>query len=199
VIESILFAVLQVGLFSMIPLIVWGITARKKENFFRWIGLIKIRTEAPIRFVLLFGALFAGVCLLSAFAVPLIIGANETAVSSFQGGGVSAIPGILIHSVIQTGLSEEILFRGFIGKRLISRVGFAAGNIIQAGLFGIMHGVLFFIMIGWERALGLAVLTGGIGWIQGYLNEKKAGGSILPGWLFHALTNIASGLGAAFG
>jgi hypothetical protein len=62
-----------------------------------------------------------------------------------------------------------------------------------------MHGALFFTMIGWERALGLTLLTGGIGWIEGWLNEKRAGGSILPSWIFHSLTNIASGIGAAFG
>lgn len=196
--DDIFYAVLQVLLFSLIPLIVWAITARNKENFFSWIGLRKIQTKDPFKFALLFIVLFGGVCLISLWVVPLIIGGEETAASGFAGGGVSVIPGILIHSVIQTGLSEEILFRGFFGKRFVARLGFAAGNLIQAGLFGIMHGALFFMMIGWERAAGLTLLTGGIGWIQGYLNEKKAGGSILPSWIFHALTNIIAGLGEAF-
>lgn len=197
--NDIFFAVIQVLLFALIPLIVWAIVAREKENFFSWIGLKKIKTEDPFKYVLLFIALFIGVCLISIWAVPLIVAGEETATNKLQGMGVSAIPGILIHSVIQTGLSEEILFRGFIGKRLVSRLGFAAGNLIQAGLFGLMHGVLFFTLIGWERALGLTLLTGGIGWIEGWLNEKRSGGSILPSWIFHALTNIASGLGAALG
>jgi membrane protease YdiL (CAAX protease family) len=199
VLNDIFSAVIQVLVFALIPLIVWAIVAREKENFFSWIGLRKIKTEDPFKFVLLFIALFIGVCLISIWVVPLIVTGEGIAANQFQGKGVSAIPGILIHSVIQTGLSEEILFRGFIGKRLVSRLGFAPGNLIQAGLFGLMHGALFFTMIGWERALGLTLLTGGIGWIEGWLNEKRAGGSILPSWIFHSLTNIASGIGAAFG
>jgi hypothetical protein len=49
------------------------------------------------------------------------------------------------------------------------------------------------------RALGLTAITGAIGWIEGWMNEKRAGGSIIPGWIFHSLTNIASGIGAALG
>jgi hypothetical protein len=33
---------------------------------------------------------------------------------------------------------------------------------------------------------------------MGYVNEKKAGGSIIPGWCIHAIANIFSGACAAF-
>jgi hypothetical protein len=33
---------------------------------------------------------------------------------------------------------------------------------------------------------------------MGYVNEKKAGGSILPGWGIHAVANIFSGICSAF-
>jgi len=41
-------------------------------------------------------------------------------------------------------------------------------------------------------------LTGANGWIVGWVNEKGAGGSILPGWAFHASANLLVGFGAAF-
>ena len=40
--------------------------------------------------------------------------------------------------------------------------------------------------------------TGAIAAYLGFVNEKKAGGSILPSWIIHALANILSGLVAAF-
>ncbi len=38
-------AILQLILFSLIPLIFWLIFARNKQNFFEWIGIKKIRHE----------------------------------------------------------------------------------------------------------------------------------------------------------
>ena len=35
-------AIFQVLLFSVIPFIWWFVTARKKESFFKWIGVRKI-------------------------------------------------------------------------------------------------------------------------------------------------------------
>lgn len=52
--------------------------------------------------------------------------------------------------------------------------------------------------IGILKAVLIILFTGVIGWIMGYINEKKADGSILPGWMIHALSNIFSGICAAF-
>ena len=38
-------AVFQVILFALIPFVWWLISAKKKTNFFEWIGLKKIRHE----------------------------------------------------------------------------------------------------------------------------------------------------------
>ncbi len=195
-------ALIQLGLFCLIPFVVWLVMrrlTRTEEGFFFWVGLRRMKTGGAARFWLTFFSIFAAVCLVSILAIPLILGDSESASSQFEGQGSPAVPGILIFAIIQTGLSEEVLFRGFIGKRCIARFGFAAGNLIQAALFGLMHGALFLMLIDTPRAIALAFITGSIGWIEGWLNEKKAGGSIIPSWIFHALTNIASGLGAALG
>ena len=40
-VNKIISSVMQIILFSLIPLIWWLITARKRESFFKWIGLKK--------------------------------------------------------------------------------------------------------------------------------------------------------------
>ena len=42
-IQTLINSIIQIALFSLIPFIWWLITARKKMNFFEWIGLKKIR------------------------------------------------------------------------------------------------------------------------------------------------------------
>ncbi len=122
----------------------------------------------------------------------------ETATSDFSGLGAAAIPAILIYAILNTALSEEILFRGFLLKRISNKIGFTVGNIIQATLFGLLHGVMFYSAVGIVKALIVIVFTGGIGWCMGYTNEKTAGGSILPSWCIHALANVFSGICSAF-
>ena len=79
-----------------------------------------------------------------------------------------------------------------------AKFGFAAGNLIQSILFGLMHGVMFCNAAGPVKAVLITLFTGSIGWLMGFINEKKAGGSILPGWCIHALANIFSGVCSAF-
>jgi hypothetical protein len=43
----------------------------------------------------------------------------------------------------------------------------------------------------------LTILPGTIGWVEGWLNEKYASGSIVPSWLMHSIMNILSGIGSA--
>lgn len=114
-------------------------------------------------------------------------------VDSFRQNGWSfqTIFVILIWAVLQTSLSEEILFRGFLCKRLCHKFGETAGNLIQALIFGMIH-----IAALPEKNLlavcSAVLLTGGIGYALGWLSLKKAEGSILYGWAIHATVNIFS-------
>jgi membrane protease YdiL (CAAX protease family) len=103
-------------------------------------------------------------------------------------------------ALVQTSLSEEILFRGFVAKRLISWLGFTWGNLLQALLFGLVHLLLF---IGQEFsfpiAAGIVLFSGLGGWTSGYLNERSGNGSILPSWWMHGLTNAITYGVLAFG
>ena len=49
-------AIAQVLVFSLIPFIWWMITARKKENFFSWIGLKKIEHKSSAVITILVSA-----------------------------------------------------------------------------------------------------------------------------------------------
>ena len=106
---------------------------------------------------------------------------------------------VLLHAVIQTALSEEILFRGFLGKRLIGRFGSTIGNTAQAVVFGLMHVALFASFAPPVPLALIGAVTAANGWIMGWINEECAGGSIVPSWLLHATANLAVGWGAAFG
>lgn len=192
-------AIVQLITFSIVPLIWWFITARNKQNFFHWIGLKKpIIKGSVIKFILTMIIVSGIYMLLMMSVMTQLLTDIDTATTQFDGQGLSAIWYILIYAVIQTGLSEEILFRGFIGKRLIHRFGFVGGNTVQAILFGLIHGIPFGLVTGNVTVtIVLILIPGTIGWIEGWLNEKYASGSIIPSWIMHASMNILSALSSA--
>lgn len=196
-IQTLINSIIQIALFSLIPFIWWLIMARKKMNFFEWIGLKKIRDARENKTLIW---TIGAIVLFLALAVFMLISVRgvETATSEFAGLGLGAVPAVLVYAILKTALPEEIVFRGFILKRISKKFGFAAGNLIQALLFGLMHGVMFFGTAGFVKAILITLFTGSIGWLMGFINEKKAGGSIIPSWSIHAAANIFSGICSAF-
>ena len=190
-------SIIQVAIFAFIPFIWWLITARKKMNFFSWIGLKKIDKENRGKTAIWTVVVAALFLVLSIFILSSLKGV-EMATSEFAGLGVKAIPTVLIYAICKTALAEEIVFRGFLLKRIANKFGFAAGNLVQAIIFGVMHGIMFFSAVDPVKATLITVFTGAIGWAMVFINEKKAGGSLIPGWTIHACANIFSGLCAAF-
>lgn len=184
-------AIGQALLFALIPFIWWLITARKKENFFKWIGLKKIEHEGKVVNTVLITivavVVYGGLSILSINLLPEGI---TTAGSNFAGMGAKAIPAVMAYGFIRTGFAEELLFRGFLLKRFSNKFGFVAGNTIQAILFGLLHGVPFGLATGNVLVtVLLTILPGAFGWFQGWLNEKRCGGSIIPSWLLHGTIN----------
>lgn len=68
-----------------------------------------------------------------------VIKGIETTTSEFTGLGIMAIPAIVVYAAFNTAFPEELLFRGFLLKRLTNKFGFNVANIIQALLFGVLH------------------------------------------------------------
>ena len=104
----------------------------------------------------------------------------------------------LIYAIFNTALPEEILFRGFLLKRIASKFGYMIANIIQSTIFGLLHGFMFFYVLGIVKTIVIIFFTGIIAFAMGYINEKKANGSILPSWFIHALSNIFASIVAMF-
>lgn len=177
-------------LFSFIPFVWWLITSRKKDNFLKWIGLKKIKHESSILKTILITIVVVGIYgVLTSLFINRFIGIT-TAGSNFAGKGLVALPAVLAYGFIRTGLSEEILFRGFLLKRIGGKFGFAVGNTFQAILFGAVHGKTFGLLT--HNIIVIVVLTvlpGALGWYQGWLNEKRCGGSIVSSWLLHGIIN----------
>ena len=186
-------SILQIILFSLIPFIWWLITARHKESFFSWIGLKKINGTNWRKMLLMIAITVGAFWLIGEWSLYSMKD-TETADSAFSHGGIAVIPAVFVYAVLHTALTEEILFRGFMLKRIASRFGFVAGNKIQAVLFGIIHSVGFFSQVDFVTAVLVFCFTGGIAFVMGYINEKKADGSIIPSWTIHTVTNIISGL-----
>ena len=188
-------AVVQVLLFALVPLIFWFVTARKKESFCKWIGLEKPACKETWKAVLLtalVALLYIGAM---AMCVRILPEGITTAGSMFAGQGISALPSLFFYAFLRTALSEELLFRGFILKRIQDIKGFSVGNTVQALLFGLMHGIPFGIVTRSISALFLLTLIPGLfGWYEGWLNEKRCGGSIVPGWMVHGCLNLLTGI-----
>ena len=183
--------ILQVGIVVLVAAAVWALFGRKQCGFQRYVGLI----AAPGRAILL-GAL-AGVALpLLMLAIPSfreMASGPDTVVGSAarELGPTAAIAVLLLLAIFKTAFAEELLFRGLIGKRLIAWLGFQAGNAVQAALFAAVHLLIFTVAARPDLLSGAAfiALVGAGGWVNGWLNERPGGGSILPSWTAHATAN----------
>lgn len=196
-VNKIISSIMQIILFSLIPLIWWLITARKKESFFKWIGLKKIEKENKKSSAVNMLVIAIGYLIVS-FITIYLIKDIETATSEFDGMGISALLPALIYAIFNTSLPEEILFRGFLLKRIANQFGYMTANIIQSMIFGLLHGLMFFNVLGIVKTIIIIFFTGMIAFAMGYINEKKANGSILPSWFIHALSNIFASIVAMF-
>ncbi len=194
-INKIISSLLQIIIFSIIPFLFWYFSARKQESFREWIGLKKIKggkkTALAIIIVTTFYLLISLILLNSLKNI-------ENATTEFQGLKFAALPAIFIYAVFNTSFPEEILFRGFFLKRLASKLGFTKANFIQGLLFGLLHGVMFFPLVGSLKTILIILLTSLIALLMGYINEKLSDGSIIPSWIIHAFSNFVAGLYVAF-
>ena len=194
-INKIISSMVQIVLFTVIPFIWWLVTARKKKKFHSWIGLKK--PAGGMNTVLAVIGTTAAFLIIGAYSL-YIVKDIETATSGFKGLGMAAVPAILVYALFNTALPEEIIFRGFLLKRVQNKFGFNAANAVQAVIFGIVHAVMFFNLVGMVKAVIILIFTAMIAWAMGYINEKKANGSIIPSWIIHTIANIFSGVCAAF-
>lgn len=193
--NAIVSALVQLGIVLVIALAAWLIT-RRPRPFHEFIGL----TASPLAAV----AIGLGVGLivvagvLTTPAMAEFVARESITHSAAEAGGAVLIVVAAAKALVQTSLSEEILFRGVIGRNLIRRRGFAKGNAVQAILFGAVHGLIGFVPgVGPGLVIFAILFSGTLGWFNGWLNERFGHGSILPGWAAHGTANFATALWAA--
>ena len=65
-------------------------------------------------------------------------------------------------------------------------------------MFGLIHGMMFFPIVGVLKSLLIIFATGCIAYAMGYINEKLSDESILPSFIIHSVSNLVAGLYVAF-
>ena len=207
IISSLLTAIINLIVFSSIPLIWWFCRYRKKEKFFKWIGIYKPQLKSKWWLLLIFAVLyyffynFDFTQLVDANTLAYIENSSSVSVNAFAGIGVAAIFPALIENFIANGVAEEILYRGFLCKRFCNKLGDIQGILLQGLLFGLMHNVIYLLAglnVGiWYHTLTF-VFTGTGALLLGWLNEKIFNGSILPSILLHGAGNFIATMIVAF-
>ena len=199
-IDGLIGTILQVAVVLILCLVAWLIFGRRKASFRIWIGL----TAASA--LLLATCLLAGAAgawlLLQAPGVAALASGPGTVIAGSMPNGVTSgsLLVLVVSAVFKTAFAEELLFRGLIGKRLYGLMGFWPGNLAQALLFGAVH--LPLLMLPEAPRPTVLLLIGFVtllAMVSGWLNERRAGGSILPGFALHAAGNLTTYLGLALG
>ena len=189
-VSKVVSSIIQIILFSLIPFVWWLVTRRKVESFWSFIGLKKVHNAKDNKLVILILDIIFKFLILSVFIIKSLKNV-EMATSVFYGLRFAAIPAIIIYAVFNTALPEEIVFRGFLLKRISNCTSFTIGNLAQGVLFGLMHGVMFFFLTGPFMAFMITLFTGLIGIAMGYVNEKKLMGQFFQaGVSMHRLISV---------
>jgi len=203
ILSSISTIIVNLIIFCSIPFLCWLIRYRKKESFFDWIGLIKPKLKANkwgiIIFIIAYGFfyLFDYTVFMDDKSLETLQTNDSITANVYTGLGIIAIIPSLLTTLLANGLCEEILFRGFVSKRLCNKFGKKAGVIIQGILFGLMHNAIYIlsgIEVSMQFHIVLFVFTGMGGLLLGGLDEIIYNGSIIPSVFLHGLGNFISDL-----
>ena len=184
-------------------LVFYRLRHKKKSGFLNYIGIYGTNTKSVLYAI--FIAVLAYACsmlVLAHFGLQQLILNPNTPAWSLRSNGftLTEILKIFSFACIGTALWEELFFRGFLAKRLISFFGFIIGNIAQAVIFGLVHIAVFFLVklnIELSAYLCIFLIPTFLAYGMAYLNERVAKGSILPGYISHALLNILTPITAA--
>ncbi len=207
ILSSIITTVLNLILFSAIPFLWWFFRHRKEISFFRWLGFIRPHLKSSWWVLFLFAVLYAFFYNFdfSVFIDPETLAylenSGSVATNVYAGLGFAAILPALIENFLANGLCEEIFYRGFLCKRLCSKLGTVNGLILQAVLFGLMHNAVYLaagLQVGIAYHILLFLFTGTGALLLGWLNEKIYNGSILPSILLHGAGNFINTMLVAF-
>ncbi len=190
-------SILQFLVINLIPFIWWLCSAKKKGiKYFEWIGIKAIAKDK----IAVISSIFIGLICFGTLSIAILFIAKdlETATSQFDGVGIAGLAPAMLYAFVQTSLTEEMFFRGFLLKQIKAKFQFITANLIQSLLFGLMHGAMFFSLTSILNAVLITLFTAVIAFYMGYINEKKADGSIIPSCCIHGVANILAALVSLF-
>lgn len=146
----------------------------------------------PVDYLRALGA-FALVALIAYASLRLVPSELIRGQSNYEGLALTpaTLARVLIEQCLYIALWEEIFFRGLLGGWLQRRLGFAVGNWVQAFIFLAPHLLLLTVS---KAIWPVFIVQLAAGWLQGWLRYRSD--SILPGWLVHTASNVASALSA---
>lgn len=204
ILSAVLSAILQLAVFSLVPFVVHLVKERKARGFFRYVGLF-----APPRAAFIPALLIAVLLCSSTMLLVVSLGQEGLALAAGSvAGKLNAIESKVVYAVsllfsivVQTSLSEEIFFRGFVAKRMMARWGPVVGNLVHAALFAAIHIVIVILLVGAKQlllALAIGALVGAGAYALAWVMDRYAEGSIVPAWFSHAIANLASVLAVAY-
>jgi len=208
ILSSISTTIVNLIVFSLIPFVWWFFRHRKEVNFFKWLGFIKPQLKSKWWVLVIFAIVyyffynFDFTVLINSETMEALENSGSVAANAFAGIGVAAIIPALIENFIANGVAEEILFRGFLCKRLCGKLGSTKGIISQAVLFALMHNALYALggaPVGMDYHLIMFVFTGTGALLLGFVNEKIYNGSIIPSIILHGAGNFLASMAVAFG
>ncbi|MEO1040588.1 MAG: type II CAAX endopeptidase family protein [Pseudomonadota bacterium] len=188
-------AILLSIFFWLLTRVVVAVQRKEPEGYLQWVGFTPIGA-ASLRLTLLVMSFLLVLSVFTSVLGPLrdISSAPGTVIYQVQQLGIAPETFVIIFiiAVFKTGLSEEIVFRGIIAKRLINWFGFQVGNLVQALIFMAAHIPLLFLAGPTELHAGIVALLVTrmtlSGWLLGWLCHRS-GGSILPCWILHSSMN----------
>ncbi|HIV68081.1 MAG TPA: CPBP family intramembrane metalloprotease, partial [Candidatus Butyricicoccus stercorigallinarum] len=149
--SSISTTIVNLIVFSAVPVIWWVFRHRKETGFFQWVGLYRPQLKSKWWILLVFALLyyffynFDFTQLVDSKTLEYIENSSAVSANVFAGVGVIAVLPAFIENFIANGVAEEILYRGFLCKRFCQKIGVVPGILLQAILFGLMHNVLYII------------------------------------------------------
>lgn len=196
-----------VVIFSLVPFLWWLIKYKKQEKFSSWLGFeiphLKSKWWVLVIFIVAYYLFYSFdvTSVLSQETLDAINSNDNIAANAYTGIRWAAILPGFIEAFVANALGEEILFRGFINKRLGNKIGITKAIIIVAVLFGLMHNILYLatgIPIGVLGHILMFLFTSMGAILLGLLDEKIYNGSIIPGILLHGLGNFITTIGTAF-
>ncbi|WP_017414324.1 CPBP family intramembrane glutamic endopeptidase [Clostridium tunisiense] len=183
--------IFNILLFSIIPLMWYLIKEKSSKGFFNSIGIYKPQNINVFETVLIITIVY--LVTLSTNIVVIKLGySGRNTVDTQYFTSLTFFMYLLLYG-LKTGIAEEILFRGFVAKKLIENLGFLKGNALQALVFALPH----FVIRGSASLVDITVRIINaflLGYTFGYIVDRKSDGSIIPVMIAHILINMASSL-----